>query len=126
MTTYLALMRCTKEGIEKIKESPSRLDAAKKATEAAGAKLVSFYLLMGQYDMAAIIEAPDDATYARFSLSLARKAVFAWKPSALLPRTNTGRSFQASPDLQGVVVQRSGWGEVEVCPEVEAYIRPDF
>ena len=73
MATYLALMRWTKEGIEKIKESPSRLDAAKKATEAAGAKLVSFYLLMGQYDMAAVIEAPDDATYARFSLSLSSK-----------------------------------------------------
>jgi uncharacterized protein with GYD domain len=38
MPTYLALMRWTKEGIEKIKESPSRLDAGKKAIEAAGGK----------------------------------------------------------------------------------------
>jgi uncharacterized protein with GYD domain len=73
MATYLALMRWTKEGIEKIKDSPARLDAGKKAAEAAGAKLVSFYMLMGQYDMAAIIEAPDDAIYAHFSLSLASK-----------------------------------------------------
>jgi uncharacterized protein with GYD domain len=73
MATYLALMRWTKEGIEKIKESPSRLDAARKVIEPAGAKLVSFYMLMGQYDAAAIIEAPDDATYARVSLSLASK-----------------------------------------------------
>jgi uncharacterized protein with GYD domain len=29
--------------------------------------------LMGQYDMAAVIEAPDDAAYARVSLSLASK-----------------------------------------------------
>ena len=98
MATYLALIRWTNEGIEKIKESPSRLDAARKATEAAGAKLVSFYLLMGQYDMAAIIEAPDDAHTPGSVSLLRRKAVFAWKPSALLPRTNTGRSFQASPD----------------------------
>jgi uncharacterized protein with GYD domain len=73
MATYLALMRWTNEGIEKIKDSPSRLDAARKAIEPAGAKLLSFYMLMGQYDMAAIIEAPDDATYARVSLSLASK-----------------------------------------------------
>jgi uncharacterized protein with GYD domain len=44
-----------------------------KAASAGGAKLVSFYMLMGQYDMAAVIEAPDDATYARVSLSLASK-----------------------------------------------------
>lgn len=73
MATYLALMRWTKEGIEKVKDSPSRLDAARKAIEPYGAKLVSFYMLMGQYDAAAIIEAPDDATYARVSLSLASK-----------------------------------------------------
>ena len=33
MATYLALMRWTKEGIEKIKDSPARLDAARKAIE---------------------------------------------------------------------------------------------
>ena len=62
-----------KRRYRKDQREPARLDAAKKATEAAGAKLVSFYMLMGQYDMAAIIEAPDDATYARVSLSLASK-----------------------------------------------------
>ena len=73
MATYLALMRWTKEGIEKIKDSPARLDAARKAIEPAGAKLVSFYMLMGQYDMAIVVEAPDDATLARINLSLASK-----------------------------------------------------
>ena len=49
------------------------MDAAKKAIEAGGGKLKSFYLLMGQYDMAIIVEAPDDATLARINLSLASK-----------------------------------------------------
>jgi uncharacterized protein with GYD domain len=66
-------MRWTKEGVEKIKDSPSRLDAAKKVVESAGGKLKSFYMLMGQYDMAIIVEAPDDATLARINLSLASK-----------------------------------------------------
>jgi uncharacterized protein with GYD domain len=73
MPTYLALARWTKEGVEKIKESPSRLDAAKKAIELAGGKVVSFYLLMGQYDMALVLEAPDDASLARTSLALVSK-----------------------------------------------------
>ena len=36
MPTYLSLMRWTKEGVEKLKESPSRLDAAKKVIEVDG------------------------------------------------------------------------------------------
>jgi uncharacterized protein with GYD domain len=66
-------MRWTKEGVEKIKDSPSRLDAGKKAIEAAGGKVKSFYMLMGEYDMAIVIEAPDDETLARISLALASK-----------------------------------------------------
>ena len=64
MPTYLSLLNWTKEGLEKIKDSPVRLDAARKAIESGGGKLKSFYLLMGQYDMAIIVEAPDDATLA--------------------------------------------------------------
>jgi uncharacterized protein with GYD domain len=73
MPTYLALMRWTKEGLEKIKESPTRLEAGKKAVESAGGKIINFYMLMGEYDMALVVEAPDDATLARISLSLASK-----------------------------------------------------
>jgi uncharacterized protein with GYD domain len=73
MATYLALMNWTQEGIEKIKESPSRLDAARKAVESAGGKITSFYMLLGKYDMALTIEAPDDAALARVSLALAAK-----------------------------------------------------
>jgi uncharacterized protein with GYD domain len=73
MATYLSLMRWTKEGIEKIKDSPTRLDAARKAIEPSGGKIKSFYMLMGQYDMAVVLEAPDDEALARISLSLASK-----------------------------------------------------
>ena len=84
MPTYLSLLSWTKEGLEKIKESPGRLDAGKKAIESAGGKLKGFYLLMGQYDMAIIVEAPDDATLARINLSLASKGGV---------RTETARAF---------------------------------
>jgi uncharacterized protein with GYD domain len=73
MPTYLSLMRWTKEGVEKIKESPTRLEAGKKAVESAGGKIINFYMLMGEYDMALVVEAPDDATLARISLSLTSK-----------------------------------------------------
>lgn len=84
MATYLCLIRWTSEGIAKIKDSPSRLDAAKKTIEAGGGKLKHFYMLMGQYDMAIVIEAPDDATIARVNLALGSKGSV---------RTQTSRAF---------------------------------
>jgi uncharacterized protein with GYD domain len=41
-------------------ESPARLDAAKKAAEAAKGKIHTWYLTMGKYDAVLISEFPDD------------------------------------------------------------------
>ncbi len=70
MPTYVSLFRFTDQGIRNIKEGPARLDAAKKAFQAAGAELKQFYLLMGQYDVLVIAEAPDDETAAKIALAL--------------------------------------------------------
>ena len=71
MPTYILLVRWTTQGLQKIKDSPSRLDAGRKAFEAAGIKLSAFYMVMGQYDQVSIAEAPDDATMAKALLRLA-------------------------------------------------------
>ena len=71
MPTYILLVRWTSQGLQKIKESPSRLEAGKKAFEAAGIKLKAFYMVMGRYDQVSVAEAPDDATMAKALLSLA-------------------------------------------------------
>jgi uncharacterized protein with GYD domain len=70
MPTYVLLVRWTTQGIQKIKDSPTRLEAGKKAFEAAGIKLKAFYMVMGQYDQVSIAEAPDDATMAKALLKL--------------------------------------------------------
>ena len=70
MPTYISLYRWTQQGIEQIKESPTRFDAAKQAMREMGAELRAFYLTMGQYDMVAIWEAPDEQTAARAALAL--------------------------------------------------------
>ena len=41
MPHYVTLLRYTQQGIAKVKESPARLDAARKAAEAAGGKIHS-------------------------------------------------------------------------------------
>jgi uncharacterized protein with GYD domain len=69
MPTYVTLMRYTDQGIRSIKESPARLEAAKKTARDAGAEIKSFYLALGKYDAVVIIEGPDDETAARLTLS---------------------------------------------------------
>lgn len=69
MPTYISLIQFTGQGIENIKESPARLDAAKTALKDAGGKFVGFYLTMGRYDAVIITEGPDDETVAKILLS---------------------------------------------------------
>ncbi len=70
MPHYVTLLRYTGQGIAKIKESPARLDAARKAAEAMGGKIHAWYLTMGHHDAVLIAEFPDDETSAKFMLSV--------------------------------------------------------
>ena len=70
MATYIALMKYTQQGIANLKDSPSRLDAGRKAFKKLGVKLKDTYLTMGRYDLVCIVEAPDDETFARAILTL--------------------------------------------------------
>jgi uncharacterized protein with GYD domain len=73
MPTFITLLRLTQKGIENIKESPARLEAARKAFKALGGNLRENYLVMGQYDMVIVGEAPDDETAAKLSLAIGSK-----------------------------------------------------
>jgi uncharacterized protein with GYD domain len=70
MPTFITLIRLTQKGIENVKESPARLDAAKKAFQAVGAEVKDFYLVTGQYDMVMVSEAPDHETGIKLSLAI--------------------------------------------------------
>ncbi len=62
MSKYIVLFRYTQKGIENIKESPARVEAAKRLFREMNAKVEEFYALMGRYDTIFIAEAPDDET----------------------------------------------------------------
>ncbi len=69
MPMYVTLIRYTEQGIKTFKDLPSRLEETRKAGEAVGAKLVAFYLTMGQYDAVVVSEARDDETVATLALA---------------------------------------------------------
>lgn len=70
MTTYIMLATWTDQGVQHVKDSPRRLDLAKKALKDMDGEFKSFFLTMGDYDIVAVYEAPDDAVAARFNLQL--------------------------------------------------------
>lgn len=71
MPTYLTLCRWTQQGMQTIKDSPKRLDAAKKSFAKDGIKLLHFYMITGTHDFAIISEAPNDEAMAKAMLSAA-------------------------------------------------------
>lgn len=70
MTTYIMLATWTDQGMQNAKDSPRRLDLAKKALKDMDGEFKSFFLTMGGFDFVAVYEAPDDAIAARFTLQL--------------------------------------------------------
>lgn len=84
MATYITLIHYTQQGIEKIKDSPKRLERAKETVQKAGGQMKAFYLTMGQYDGVSVIEAPSDEVYTSCVLALS---------SAGAVRTETLRAF---------------------------------
>lgn len=70
MSKFVVLANWTQEGIKNVKDSPDRLDQAKKLFQASGAEILEFFLVMGKYDMVVITEAPDQETAAKLALML--------------------------------------------------------
>ncbi len=100
MPYYVMLLRYTQQGIAKVNESPTRLDFARKAAEAAGGKIHSWYLTMGRFDAVLISEFPNDETCAKFALSVG---------AAGNVTTETLKAF-AEPDYRTIVSKIAAQG----------------
>ena len=70
MVTYLMLLNWTDQGIRNVKDSPKRLDAVKKLAKDMGGEVKSFYMTLGQYDLALTVEMPNNDKLAGFALKL--------------------------------------------------------
>ena len=84
MPTYLCLCNWTEKGIEEIKDSPKRLDAAKVFFKEMGVEIKAFYMTSGRYDMAIIVDARDETALAKALLATGAKGKI---------RTETLRAF---------------------------------
>lgn len=73
MARYISLLNWTDQGIRSVKDTVTRANAAAKAFQAGGGKLIDRYWTLGQHDVVVIFEAPDDETATRLALALGMK-----------------------------------------------------
>jgi uncharacterized protein with GYD domain len=73
MPTYITLANYTEQGVRNIREAPKRLEAAKELLRRLGGDMTAFYLTMGNYDIVAVVDAPNDEAAASALLALGSK-----------------------------------------------------
>lgn len=71
MPGYIGLYKFTQQGLADIKGASERINQAKAVAEKMGIRVVGVWVTMGEYDMVAVGDAPDDQTIAAFALGLA-------------------------------------------------------
>jgi uncharacterized protein with GYD domain len=73
MATFVVLAKWTNKTYEGMKDAPAVAEEIKKFVAAKGAKIIGWYVLMGQYDEMCILEAPDAQTVAKIIVPLNAK-----------------------------------------------------
>jgi uncharacterized protein with GYD domain len=70
MATYILLGTFTDQGIRNVKDTTKRAKAVREMAKKAGVTVNEMYWTLGQYDVAAILEAPDETAATSLALSV--------------------------------------------------------
>jgi uncharacterized protein with GYD domain len=95
MATYIVLGNFTDQGVRAVKDTTKRAEALRGIGQKVGVTVKEVYWTLGQYDVATIIEAPDEASVTAFGLSVGALGNV---------RTQTLRAF--SPDEMAKIIGR--------------------
>jgi len=87
MASFVVLANFTEQGIRHVKDTLQRAEAFRELAKNVGVAVKDMYWTLGQYDIVAICDAPDDETATALSLSVA---------SFGNVRTQTLRAFSAA------------------------------
>src|SRR5262249_54363906 len=95
MPYYLVQTAYTPESWDKMIKNPkNRVAAVRPAIEALGGRIDAGYISFGEYDLAAIVEFPDNVSAAAFSISVTSKGGL--------------KAFKTTPLMTTAEVQKAG------------------
>ena len=91
MATYIVLGNFTDQGVRNVKDTAKRAEAVRAAAGKLGITVKDLYWTLGQYDVALIVDAPDEASVTALGLSVGALGNV---------RTQTLRAFSAEEMTQ--------------------------
>jgi uncharacterized protein with GYD domain len=72
MAMYVVLASFTDQGVRNVKDSTKRAEAFKELAKSSGATVKDLYWTLGQFDIVATVDAPDDMAITALGLTLAK------------------------------------------------------
>ena len=97
MATYIVLTSFTDQGIRNAKDTTKRADQVAQMAKKFGVTAKEFYWTLGNYDVVAVFDAPDDASITALGLAIGAQGFV---------RTQTLRAF--SKDEMGGILKKLG------------------
>jgi uncharacterized protein with GYD domain len=85
MATFLMLSTLGPEGMATLRQNPQRLKEVNSEVEAMGARVVSQWALLGQYDFATVLEAPDERTITKVAVVLGARGTLKTRTMIAVP-----------------------------------------
>jgi uncharacterized protein with GYD domain len=85
LPTYVLLTTLSPEGVQTLKNNPSRIKEVNKELEQLGAEVTAQWAVLGRYDFVNVVEAPDEKTMMRISMELGSRGTARYETLTAIP-----------------------------------------
>lgn len=96
MPLFIRLSRLTEKANQNMRNMDVMLDETRKIIEANGAKILHAYVILGEYDVLTIMEAPDEKTAAKIGALIATQGSFRAETLSAIPVEEFIRSIKGN------------------------------
>src|SRR3954452_16869895 len=93
MPTFVMLTNLSAEGVQTLKNNPSRVSEVNKEVEQLGVTVKDQWATLGQDDFITIVQAPDDQTMAKVSVELGSRGTMCSQTRAAIPAEDFAKSL---------------------------------
>src|SRR5262249_2893411 len=93
MPTFVRLTNLTAEGVQTLKNNPTRVQEVNKEVEQLGVKVKEQWAVLGQFDFITIVEAPDEKTMAKVSVELGSRGTMSSQTLAAIPAEELAKAL---------------------------------
>jgi uncharacterized protein with GYD domain len=83
--TYIMLSMLSPDGVQTIKNNPTRIREVNRELQQLGATVKAQWATLGRFDFVNVVEAPDEATMARVSLELGSRGTARFETLVAIP-----------------------------------------